>query len=102
MKKQKEKVESFYLNHMDFMVNLNTSLEELDHDISDAKKRDSSCKGEKCKVIEQKIDNLANTIYSISEPRWSCAGHSKKIGRLRTRLHDLYTKYRGINTTATH
>ena len=102
MRKQKEMVESFQLNHKDFMTNLNSSLKALDHHISEAQEIDSICTGEWCRAIERDIDDLSNSIYSLSEPRWSCAGHSKKIKKMRDRLHDIYLKYKGISSPATH
>lgn len=102
MKKQNEMVDSFQLNHKDFMTNLNTSLGNLDKDISEAKEIDTICTNEWCRAIERDIDDLANSIYSLSEPRWSCSGHSKKIRKLRSRLHDLYAKYRGLQSKSTH
>jgi hypothetical protein len=102
MKKQQDKVDSFHLQHMSFMTGLNAALDSLNHDISEAKEIDSICTNEWCLAIEKDIDDLANIIYSISEPRWSCSGHSKKIRGLRTRLHDLYAKYRGATGSVTH
>ena len=102
MKKQQDKVDSFQLKHMNFMNDFNTALDSLDHDISEAKEVDAICTNEWCQAIERDIDDLSNAIYSISEPRWTCSGHSKKIRRLRTRLHDLYSKYHGVSGTVVH
>ncbi len=102
MLKQKDMEESFNLDHEKFMTNLNTSLNELAKDISEAQEMDAICTNEWCVAIERDIDDLHNSIYSISEPRFSCSGHSKKIRRLRNRLHDLYEKYKGVKATSTH
>lgn len=102
MRKQKEMVESFHLNHTNFMINLKKSLDELEKDINEAQEIDSICTGEWCRAIERDVDDLANAIYSISEPRWSCAGSSKKIRQMRDRLHDIYARYKSVAGTATH
>ncbi len=102
MLKQKDMVDSFNRDHDQFMANLNTSLNELAKDIREAQDIDSICTNEWCVAIERDIDDLHNVIYSISEPRFSCSGHSKKIRQLRNRLHDLYERYKGVKATATH
>ncbi len=102
MLKQKDMVDSFNMNHDQFMANLTSSLNELEKDINEAQEIDSICTNEWCVAIERDIDDLHNSIYSISEPRFSCSGHSKKIRRLRNRLHDLYQKYKGVKASSTH
>lgn len=102
MKKQNDMVESFQINHTKFMQNLNESLNSLDKDIAEAQEIDSICTNEWCVAIERDIDDLHNVIYSISEPRFTCSGHSKKIRNLRNRLHDIYAKYKGVKTQTSH
>ena len=96
MKKQTEMVESFQMSNSDFMKNLSVSLDILDHEISEAREVDAICTGALCKAIENNIDELEKSIYSISEPRWASNSDSKEISRLRTKLHELYTKYRSL------
>jgi hypothetical protein len=102
MRKQKEMVEAFQLGHRDFMRNLHTSLDILDRDISEAKEVDTICTGEWCKAVEISIDELANYVYSLSEPRWASKKDSQNIRRMRTRIHDLYLKYRSVGGTSVH
>lgn len=102
MKKQKEMVESFQMAHRDFIKNLEVSLDILDHDISEAKEVDLVCTGTWCKAIENSIDELSNYLYSISEPRWVSDADSKQLHRMRTRIHDMYTKYRSLGDAVTH
>ncbi len=102
MRIHKEKVESFQLTHQDFMRNLDESLNILDHDISEAKEIDTICTGSWCKAIENSIDELANSLYSISEPRWASDYDSRDFYRLRNRIHDLYIKYRSLSHSTTH
>ena len=102
MLQQKDMVESFTIDHEKFMSNLEASLNELDKDISEAKQIDSICTNEWCVAIERDIDDLHNSIYSISEPRFSSAENSKKIRHLRERLHDLYERYKGVKASMPH
>lgn len=102
MRKQKEMVESFQMTHREFLRNLDASIDILDHDISEAKEVDTICTGSWCKAIENSIDELSNYLYSISEPRWVSNSDSKQLSRMRTRIHDMYTKYRAIGEAVIH
>lgn len=102
MRKQQEMVESFQMTHREFLRNLDASIDILDHDISEAKEVDTICTGSWCKAIENSIDELSNYLYSISEPRWVSNSDSKQLSRMRTRIHDMYTKYRAIGEAAIH
>ena len=102
MRTQKEMVESFQILHGDFVKNLDASLNILDHDINEAKEVDTICTGTWCKAIENSLDELSNYLYSISEPRWISAADSRQLHRMRTRIHDMYTKYRCLGGVATH
>ena len=102
MKKQTDMVESFQMTHRDFMKNLNVSLDILDHEISEAQEVDAVCTGAWCKAIENSIDELANSLYSISEPRWVSGVDSIHLRRMRTKIHNMYTKYRTLGGISTH
>jgi hypothetical protein len=52
------------------------------------------CTSEWCEATEHVIDDLSNSVFSISEPRWGSEEDSKRIRALRKRLHDLYAKYK--------
>lgn len=96
MKKQQEMVESFQMEHSAFIRYLDQSIDILDHDINAAGEVDAICTGNWCKAIENSIDELANSLYSISEPRWLARDNSLNLSRMRTRIHDLYSKYRCV------
>ena len=102
MLQQKDMVQSFALDHDKFRDNFTSSLDELDRDISAAKQIDSICTNEWCVAIERDIDDLHNSLFSISEPRFSSSENSKKIRQLRERLHDLYAKYKGVKSEKLH
>ena len=94
MKKQKEMMESFQIGHSNFIRNLDLSLDILEHEIREAKEAETVCSGESCKELENSLDELANLLYSISEPRWMSKADSELLRRMRTRIHDMYTRYR--------
>ncbi|MCP4341384.1 MAG: hypothetical protein GY799_21515 [Desulfobulbaceae bacterium] len=102
MRQQKEMVESFLMAHRDFMKGLDNSFSIVERDFNKAANFDVRCKGEWCSKMENSIDELANSIYSISEPRWLSDQDSKMITNMRYRVHDIYAKFKGINTDCTH
>lgn len=102
MRKQKEMVESFQVSHKDFMKNLSDSMNLLEHDIDEAREVDDICTSEWCIAVERSFDELAKDIYSISEPRWTSPKQSGNIRDMRVRLHDLYEKYKGLQSSAVH
>jgi len=67
----------------------------LEKDIDEAAEMTSICTDEWCEATEHVIDELANALYSMSEPRWSSEEDNKKIKQLKKRVHDLYAKYKG-------
>ena len=78
-----------------YLQALEKSLEMLDRDITEAREMGKVCTSEWCEATEHVIDELANALYSISEPRWSDPEDSKKI-KLKRRVYDLYVNYRGV------
>ena len=99
MKRQNEMVESFLTGHREFMNNLDRSTVLLEQDIDEAAEMEEICTDEWCLATEHTLDDLANMIFSISEPRWAEGFDSEKIRLLRHRVHDLYAKYKRVATT---
>lgn len=79
-----------------FVHSMEDSLVKLENDIKEATDMAGVCKGEWCETTEHVIDDLANSLYSISEPRGSSAEDSRKIKELKKRVHDLYANYRTV------
>jgi hypothetical protein len=96
MKRQNEMMESFMLSHREFMNNLEKSIHILDQEIDEGKEMTEICTDEWCLAVEHAIDELANMIYSISEPRWVTPDDSATIKNLRHKIHDLYARYKGV------
>ena len=79
-----------------FLNSLEQSLEKLDKDIEEAAQMAGECTFEWCEATEHVIDELSNSLFSISEPRWSTPEDSKKIKDLKRRVHDLYANYKEV------
>ena len=68
----------------------------MEEGINEAAEMTDTCTSEWCEATEHVIDELSNSLFSISEPHWSSAEDSKKIKKLRKRIHDLYAKYKSV------
>jgi len=77
-----------------FINNMESSLDILEKGITEAAEMSEACTSEWCQATEHVIDELANSLFSISEPHWSSDEDSKKIKDLKRRVHDLYAKYK--------
>ena len=80
-----------------FIDNLERSLDVLEKGIDEATEMSDICTSEWCVATEHVIDELSNSLFSISEPHWSTDEDSKKIKALKRRVHDVYAKYKGVN-----
>ncbi len=87
---QKEVVEGWRV----FVNNLERSLELLEKDIEEAAQIADLCTSEWCTATEHVIDEISNALFSISEPRWISEKDSRKLRKLKRKLHDLYAKYK--------
>lgn len=77
-----------------FINNMEKSLDLLEKNIDEAAQMSETCTSEWCEATEHVIDEIANSLFSISEPNWSSGEDSKKIKALKRRVHDLYAKYK--------
>jgi hypothetical protein len=77
-----------------FVSNMEQSLDMLEKGIDEAAEMSNICTDEWCEATEHVIDELANSLFSISEPKWSSPEDSQKIRALKKRVHDLYAKYK--------
>jgi len=80
----------------DFIKSMEESLKILEKDLDEAEEMSEKCTGEWCEATEHVIDELSNSLFSISEPRWSSEEDSKKLKVLKRRIHDLYAKYKSV------
>lgn len=100
MKRQNEMMESFIMAHREFVGSLEESIRLLEADINETAEMETICTDEWCLATEHNLDELAKSIYSISEPRWATEEDSRKIKHLRETVHDLYAKYRSVSREA--
>jgi hypothetical protein len=80
-------------NYLDALEN---SLDILEKDIEEAKNMAGSCTSEWCEATEHVIDELNNSLFSISEPRWADPEDTRRIKKLKRRIYDLYVNYKGV------
>lgn len=79
-----------------YLQSLEQSLNSLESQINEATEMTDICTDEWCEATEHVIDDLANSLYSISEPRWANQEDSDKIKTLKRRVYDLYANYREV------
>jgi hypothetical protein len=77
-----------------FINNMEKSLDVLEKNIDEAAEMAETCTSEWCEATEHVIDEIANSLFSISEPHWSSDEDSKRLKGLKRRVHDLYAKYK--------
>ena len=77
-----------------FVENLEKSLEVLEKEIDFTSKMVNACTLEWCEASERAMDDISNSLFSISEPSWLSDEDSKKIKALKRRVHDVYAKYK--------
>lgn len=99
MDKQKEMEAAFHRAHTQFMSNLEDSIEYLEDDINKTAEMDEICTDEWCQATEGYLDDIAKMVFSISEPRWLSKEESRKISRLRHKVHDLYAQYKSARAS---
>jgi len=80
----------------DFVQQMEKSIDLLEENINEANEMTNICTDEWCQATEHVIDDLANSLFSISEPRGSSEADSQKIKDLKRRVHDLYANYRDV------
>jgi hypothetical protein len=85
---------NFLEDWREFIKNMEKSLDVLEQNIDEAAQMAESCTSEWCEATEHVIDEIANSLFSISEPRGSSKEDSKKIRELKRRVHDLYARYK--------
>jgi len=78
----------------DFMKGLKESLDSVEKGIKEAAEMRDICTSEWCVATEHVLDELGNSLFSISEPRWASDEDSQQIKNLKHRLHDLYAEYK--------
>jgi BMFP domain-containing protein YqiC len=89
---QKEMVDAWRI----YLEALEQSMNKLDADIKEAAEMADQCTSEWCEATQHVIDELGNSLFAISEPRWANEEDSNRIRALKRRVHDLYANYREV------
>ncbi len=78
----------------DFLKGMEKSLDSVEKGVAEAAEMRDICTSEWCVATEHVLDELSNSLFSISEPRWASDEDSQRIKKLRHRVHDLYAVYK--------
>ena len=89
--------ESVVESWREFISGMEKSVSLLEEDIKEASEMSSMCTSEWCEATEHVIDELSNSLFSISEPRWASEEDSRKIKDLKGKVHDLYAQYKSAS-----
>ncbi|MFO7739289.1 MAG: hypothetical protein R6V46_12490 [Desulfatiglandaceae bacterium] len=76
------------------LSNMEESLDILEKGLNEAAQMTEICTDEWCTATEHVIDDLSNSLFSISESAWASDEDTKKLKALKRRVHDLYVQYK--------
>lgn len=79
-----------------YLDGLEKAVQNLESEIKQAKEMADTCTSEWCEATEHYVDDIANALFSIHEPRWANPEDSAKIKDLKHRVHDIYAGYRDV------
>ena len=82
-----------------FVDNLEQSLALLEKEIDFTSKMVNACTLEWCEASERALDDISNSLFSISEPSWLSDEDSKRLKALKRRVHEVYAKYKSAAST---
>jgi hypothetical protein len=79
-----------------YLNGLEASLDKVEADIKQTSQMADQCTGEWCEATQHFLDDIANMLFAISEPRWSDPEDAQRIRKLKRRIYDLYADYREV------
>ncbi|MFP4348074.1 MAG: hypothetical protein ACOCWY_05655 [Thermodesulfobacteriota bacterium] len=79
-----------YLNQLD------QSLTKIEENLNEASGMTDVCTDEWCEATEHVIDDIANSLFTIHEPKFSSPEDSKRIKDLKKRVYELYANYKDV------
>ena len=77
-----------------FVENLEKSLELLEKEINFTSKMVNACTLEWCEATERALDEISNSLFSISEPAWVTDEDSRKLKALKRKVYEVYAAYK--------
>ncbi|MFH1489997.1 MAG: hypothetical protein ABII06_13935 [Pseudomonadota bacterium] len=83
-----------YAGWTSFVENLEKSLELLEKEIDFTSKMVNACTLEWCEATERALDEISNSLFSISEPAWLPEQDSKKLKALKRKVYEVYASYK--------
>ena len=86
--------ESIINSWREYVGQMETALNTLDEEIEEASQMSSTCTSEWCEATEHVIDEISNSLFSISEPRGTSEEDSRRLKDMKKKVYDLYAKYK--------
>jgi methyl-accepting chemotaxis protein len=86
--------ESIVKSWREYVGQMESALNTLDEQIEEASQMSSTCTSEWCEATEHVIDEISNSLFSISEPRGTSEEDSRRIKDMKKKVYDLYAKYK--------
>jgi len=86
--------ESIVKSWREYVGQMESALNTLDEQIEEASQMSSTCTSEWCEATEHVIDEISNSLFSISEPRGTSQEDSRRIKDMKKKVYDLYAKYK--------
>ncbi len=77
-----------------YLDSLEKAIRKLEGEVDEARQMASVCTDEWCEATEHFIDELSNSLFSISEPRWAEKPDSDRLKKLKKRVYELYSNYK--------
>ncbi len=79
-----------------FVENLERSLDLIEKEIDFTSKMVDACTLEWCQTTEQALDEISNSLFTISEPSLASSEDSRKLKALKKKVHDVYAKHKAV------
>ena len=71
-----------------------SGLDSIEKEVTNTSKMLDACTLEWCQSTEHALDEVSNSLFSISEPSLSSEEDSRKLKALKRRVHDIYAHYK--------
>ncbi|MFP4316018.1 MAG: hypothetical protein ACOC24_04860 [Desulfovibrionales bacterium] len=81
-----------------YLNGLEESLKYLENGIDEGREMQEICTDEWCEATEHYLDYIAHGLFTIHEPNFASEEDSRRIKDMKKKLHDLYAKYRSVQT----
>jgi hypothetical protein len=91
-------IESFVTEKGELLKIIEQSISSLEEKLNEGEVKREICNDEWCIATKYALDDIAQTLYSISELSWVTEEDSQNINTLRHRISHLNAKYRDVLT----